>query len=309
MLPMNHILYRLYRLRRLLVLCSLLPVIGLVSGATLSGSDWMVNGMSPFWFLFATAAVLFLILVVYPASWIESLAMSLSMMTVLFIMPFLRTAPGLMMRPDPSDRWFLLVFSMAVLWVALSLALVMVICAFERVGMGQTRVKSVIATDLTPEQALNALVLRPETTLGARSSGPVGQDGFFDVTIRFVMPEPPDFEPVEQEHMYRARIIQTDGNRQVTMCVLECEGRVSTSVIEHKFHGGEGKTICEITEVQDHLTLAGWVGYWLNDFGGDYLVAEMDAYAKRPTLAICRQPQITLLSQLARLVGQDQIAG
>lgn len=300
--------YRLYRLRRLLVAGSLLPLAGLATGAQISGLAGILTGWAPLAVAGLCLAVLTALLLRFPNSMIEGVALSLSLTLTLALVPLI----------DNRDHFADLFLSgggvdaavhMGLAWMLGFFALVPAIGLLDRVRVGQSTVVSTLRHDLAPDAAFDALTLKPDVTSPDRQTGPADAHGFFDVTVWYDGADPETFAPARQSHTYRARIVEAAPLRQVTATVLDHDGRTSTSVNEIRVTPTDDGCLCESREVQDHLTLLSRMNFWLADYGADYLQGALDEAAGRDSPALCRQSQRSALACLAHAMKAQGLAG
>ncbi|WP_095589042.1 hypothetical protein [Actibacterium ureilyticum] len=306
----QEITYRLYRLRRLLVAGSLLPLAGLAIGAQISGLGGILTGWAPLAVAGLGLAVLTALLLRFPNSMIEGVALSLSLTLTLALVPLIDSRahfadlflPGGGGGADAAVH-------MALAWMLGFFALVPAIALLDRVRIGQSTVVSTLRYDLAPDAAFDALTLKPDVTSPDRQTGTPDRDGFFDVTVWYDGADPETFAPARQSHTYRARIVEAAPLRQVTATVLQVQGRTSTSVSEVRVTPSDDGCLCESREVQDHLTLLSRMNFWLADYGADYLQGALDEAAGRESPALCRQSQRTFMGWLASTMKRQGPAG
>lgn len=292
--------YRLFRLRRVLLVGSLLPVAGLAIGAWISQTPWILAGLAPICVAAFSFLLLALMLVRFPNSPIEALALPLGMALTLVFVPLID-------RQDQFTYLFIMVpglwidaaVHMALAWMVLFFALVPALGLLDRLRAGQSTARSSVITDLPPEEAFAALTTQPNSRSDRSRSGPVDENGYFDVTVWYQGSDPETFKPTRQSYDYRMRILESEPLRQVASTVLDCEGVVTTSVCEIRVTPTKNGSLCESREVQDHLSVLARINFWLTDYGADFLQGALDDAAGRDSHALCRQPQRSMLVCLA----------
>lgn len=301
--------YRLHRMRRLLVLGSLLPVLGLLVGAQLSGTAWALTGPAPLGVFGLMTVLLSLLVITFPNSALEANALSLGLALTLCLVPLIDTKEQLVtLFLFVPGLWVYAAVYVLLAWLIASFALVPAIALLDKLPAGQSQVRAVVHDRLDPQTAFAALTLRPNEKTSDRETGTPDKDGFFDVRVFYDGPDPESFVLTRQSYGYRVRIVESGPLRQVTATVLAYNGRTTTSVNEIQVSEMPGGCRCESREVQDHLTVLSRMNFWLTDFSADYLTAALDDAAGRPTRAISRLPQISVLARIAGAMRRDTSA-
>ena len=284
--------YRLYRQRRMLVLVAALPLAGAVAGG------WGLP------LALAVAAAIIVLLVVLPASYIEAMAMSLTTGLMLSLVPLVSWLLGLA-DPIRVERAMPLIITAAgLIWFFLTLVLVQVLALMHFVSAGPRTFRSRATVPLPLEQAIDALVLRPDHRMAKRNCGPEEADGTFRVTLPILTVDPESFERMEVDGGYRARVLERDAGPDrlhvVTECLVGPRDRATSSVTVQDLRRDGSRTLYAWSEAHDTYPLLDTVTFWLRDGSADHLRAEVDGYLGRPSPTVAFGSQIGLIGQIWR---------
>ncbi|MDA8587008.1 hypothetical protein N9L47_12220 [Rhodobacteraceae bacterium] len=276
------LLYRLFRLRRTLVLgifpsLTTVLAIGLYSGETYSH-------------LIALAVLIPVAhVVVYPNNWTETLAVSLILSVCLglatFIPPHLDTGP-LLIRA----------FGLSFLWIVLFFILIVSLGHLESAGPTSDKpVRTSAWSGLPPDVLRKTLTLYPGRKDDNVTCGEADAEGRFPVTIRQVFTPPTysiDLTPeMEEIGMSQDGVIESHGHAVIHSTgpdhheVFHFDAETDeVSVSRYSFHDLEEKgTRVVLEEAGIALSIGNHFGMWLSDFLTDYLTHGIDAAeARRP---------------------------
>ncbi|PIV74016.1 MAG: hypothetical protein COW55_10810 [Rhodobacteraceae bacterium CG17_big_fil_post_rev_8_21_14_2_50_65_11] len=299
----RHILYRLYRLRRLIA-CSVLVVVAgaalsLVVAPEISLFNDPVN--LAYLMLFWTGIVA-VCAVVFPSGWIDTLTASIALALLLIATPYLQlaivgTPPG---GTGLSERMAVMLIFLAWFLVWL-LVMAIFVSLGQAVPMGRRRYRTRITSDLSPDQVRTALCPLPETELAGRVCGPEDSKGFFPV--RFTAPGADrlrltGFDP---KQVHRVRILQEDRLIRQSESITTRDERKTRCEMFERLQPGNGGTLYELVEVHDQFDLLSAVGFWINDFGADHARTYLDAVSGRASCAIFNRARWSPVAALSRL--------
>ncbi|RFU12059.1 hypothetical protein DZD18_13900 [Rhodobacteraceae bacterium W635] len=299
----RHILYRLYRLRRLIA-CSVLVV---VAGAALSwlvapslslfGDPANLLALMLFW-----TAIVALSAVMFPTGWIDTLTASIAFALLLTATPYLQLAIA---GVGPGGTGISQGMAVMLIFLAWFLLWLLVMAVFIAVGTAMTtgrgRHRTVISTDLDPDEVRRALCPLPGTELAGRICGPEDGKGFFPV--RFTMPggdrlRLTGFDP---DQIHWVRILQEDHLTRQSEAITVHDGRKTRCEMFERLQPVDGGTQYELVELHDQFNLLSAIGFWINDFGADHARTYLDAVRGRKSCAIFSRPRWSPVGALSRL--------
>lgn len=296
--------YRLFCHRRTLLVSVALVVAGALASVALMppislfGAPAALAALALVWLVLMAGLVLR-----YPGGWLDALTLSLTAALFLVPTPYLQLLlddSGKGDRHEPIFALLLLFGPLAFIlaWCGVTWA---VTALGTGIHMGERKAAGSGFLPLPPEDARAALALRPDATVGRSVCGSVGWDGYFPVTFTAILPDPETFEPVETEMSYRARVLSSDESAHTLETVAMLDGRETRSIHRERFEPAPGGTVYSFEEQHTHFNLLAALGYWFQDYGADYMRAQIDDALGRETPANCRLPQTTALAALARL--------
>ena len=301
----NQLTYTLWRVRRLWVVSTLVASLGLIPlvwlgfltspGAIAAG----VVGLGVMMLVF---------LLIYPTAWMDAIAVPIASALTLCCLPLCAWLVGV--APDHNSGYAAVVLGIALIffWIFAVLGATVAITALDKFPVGEIMTEANGWFDMPPDEAIRILVLKPETRRPHRQTGSVDADGWFSMRTTYEVPNAETFEMEELEVLIRARELDVPDELDipegaqafVTQEMVDDEGRQTSSVYQQIFAAEAGGTRYRVAEVQNHFTWMSCSGFWLQDFAADHLQAELDLAQGRPTLALCRKPQRTFLTDLAR---------
>ena len=303
---LQHVIYRVFRLRRLIATSVLI----VMAGAALS------LGVSPQISVFADPANLLVLMIcwsaiitgsaiAFPAGWIDALTASIAFALLLVATPYFQIA--LMAAPwtggGISERLAVLLVFLAwfMLWL---LVMAVFIWAGQSLPFGKRRHYTRLTSDLPPDEVRRALCPLPDTTVGGRVCGPEGADGFFKVSYTVADPGQHSFEIVKKVQSYRFRVLQEDRHTRQSEAILTVDGRKTRSEMFERLEPSGKGTVYHLVEMHDHFNLLTAIGFWINDFGADHARAYLDAATGRATTAIFSRPGWSPITAVARALSR-----
>lgn len=301
--------YRLYRLRKLVAIATLIPLPALVlaMSAGLPVFIWMM----PVWYLAVIAHV-----VRFPHAWVDLLALALTLALMLLIAPLGRLLGIGLLAGYP------LAFAAGfVLW--------MYICnriyAFESIAWLQQDTRLRRKSKLPVELLRDALFLRPDAQVGLCQCGPADENGVFEVVSTGAAGLPSlcsidgiteDERGSEIDHdlqngvfRFWATVIRSEPTYQETMFILEPDSEEACveTTIQTLTETASG-TIYQKQESATGMGLVTGFGFWMNDVDADYFTATIDHVTGAPSKAVRAAPHDTLLLLLARRITRKRLA-
>lgn len=312
---MGVLFYRLYRLRRLIVVAMLLPlaVVGLI--ALFKGGAAMA--LIPFAVLVPLAHILR-----YPTSWMETIAVSLTLSCLLALAGFIGPDVGVV---GLAFR----ILGLAALGFILFMVFVNVVSGFT--GLGAERpmtIRTSRRSSLDAATLKERITLYPGRTDDKVICGEAGEDGVFEVTYKHQMPGIAEFVPnfeiemtdeeLAEVGMTRAELdemneSQASGNFDVVFKAIVVTSSADsheviaiqpeteeTTATRYIFEAKKRGTVVTMEERAPPLAGGMRFGFWLQDYMADYLTDEIDRAEGRPQRANRFVEQGQLIVDIAR---------
>lgn len=300
-LSANDILYRLWRLRRLIAVAIVLPLPFLAFAMFLGAAvgTWMI----PIWVVMVLAHA-----VVFPHAWSELIALGLSF-SVAFVFAPLWALLGLGWILGYPAAVVLIFFT----WMALSTRLFQ-LEAFSS-PVATLRFKARVPLDLEATRA--AFFLRPDAVVGHYQCGPADDGGVFEVTpldmptvapmVNESLLEEEDCEVETPEPFsFLAKVTAASDTRQETIIIADFsqdDPEVQSTVQELK--PTRRGTIYEKRETGTGMGLFSALGFWLGDVETDYFVDTVDrATGAKPRSIRSASPETPFTMIARRMVAR-----
>ena len=306
--------YRLYRLRRLILVAALPPALA-------AGAVAAVKGPAALVLLVPAVGVPLAHALRYPNAWTETLAVSLAMSVLL---PLAGTIGGAVGLPGLALR----LAGLGALGVVLFLLASRAVPALLRRG----RARRITAharrrTALPLDAAREAVTLHPGREDGKVSCGQADADGTFPVTIRHRMPALAVGEEAGFDVLLYAQVLESTDTVHEVMSVeagpvaptpgpggpdaqggeradaQDDEPAPEVCFVRHVFTPGARGTLVEVAETGAEMTPFLAFGFWLQDGMADRLTDEIDRAEGRPPRANRFAGQDQLVVDLARGVA------
>ncbi|MEM6636127.1 MAG: hypothetical protein AAF667_09570 [Pseudomonadota bacterium] len=278
-------LYRLFRLRRLIVFSVAIPilVVGLI--AFFKGQAAMA--------LVPLAVVPPLLHALrYPTAWMETVTVSVCMAVLLAFAGTIGADVGLL---GLALRLVGLGILGAVLFIVLSLQIL------NLVSLGVARpftARAVRRSSLTPEALRAAITLYPGREDDKVTCGPAAEDGLFPIRIRHSVPAL-EGDGIEDFDVDIFGIVLSETDETFELMSIP-DGGEDTSLTQYRFTPVKGGTRVELAERGVPMTAGYQLGFWLQDYMADYLTDEIDRAEGRHVRANRFQIQDQLLTDVTR---------
>ena len=288
------LIYRLYRLRRLIFVTVALPV-AVVAGL------WALKGTAALAFLpLAVLGPLFHVLK-YPKAAAESVAVSLTLTLLLALAGTI--------GPDVALAGLALrILGLGVLGVVLFLSLSMGLSAAMFAGPEKEfTARAHRKSRLDPQALKERITLYPGREDDRVVCGPARSDGVFPITMKHSMPDLSE-AGMEEVEVSLFGLILTDLPEQHEVISIPEEGE-ETSTTQYSFIEQRKGTRVEIAERSLPVPLGIRVGYWLEDYMADYLTDEVDRAEGREMRANRFQPHHQLMIDFFRLFPKQDDSG
>lgn len=286
--------YRLMRLWRLIALCVLVPVLMLV---LIQLAYWPFTGQPPAHFVafgVLCAIPVSLHAILFPNATMETLAIALGLTFLVLVEPIV-SGFGLLRLAELLG--FVAIVLFAPSWIERML---------QRTRQINARLKSVIQTDAKPEEAREAIPLRPN------QQGPVYSTGAMDAQGHFPVMPPQESDPFDRlggdtvsappsKPLFWARTTTNTPQQQQTELFDRDEmgELVRIATVTHDFaSSGRLTRIKETEQLPDYpIGMAGVL--WATGQGACQLTLHRDALEGRTTMSLIRAHRHSLRSQIA----------
>ncbi|WP_341366729.1 hypothetical protein [Yoonia sp. BS5-3] len=295
----EQIIYRVTRLRRLVVLAVAMPVCVLLLTALM---DPMM--ISPNRAMIGAIAIALLVVghvSLFPNVTLETLSLSVSLSLLVISVSWIKTLAGMFPAENASAAYAMLV-TFAVLGAgAIMWAVRAVLTALTYAGPAlRLRVGGRMDIACSVGVAHRQFALQPETRRGRILCGPADSDGLFDVAI--VAPQVADPEAPDQPFVARvaARVLHSDENSHQVMLVLGDGSVAATSqTFTQTPHG------CRVTvsEMPGDFTLGMHLMFWLADQQADNMTEIADTILSEPARANGLAHGVSFLSVAAAVLS------
>jgi len=278
------LLYRVFRLRRLILAAALLPAL-VVLALTAAKGPFALVLLAPALGAPALHALRF------PNAWTETLAVSL-------VVSVLLALAGTIGAGLDLGALALRLSGIAALGMALFVVAGPAISALMARGPArQATERARRRTRLSPDEAKARITLRPGREDSRTSCGPADADGVFPVTIRHRVPNPSGGGERAADVLLFAEVIASPEGAHEVMWVEagpadpaaaplaemsgagegeEEETPPAVSVTRHAFRAGRRGTVVEMVETGGALPAGEAFGAWLSDAAADRLTDEID---------------------------------
>lgn len=298
----NVISYRICRLRRLIATCLAILILGFLSGYLLFGPVHLFD--TPFIktsTAVACVAVIFALVLIYPAVWWDTICAALTLGLFLMLLPLLERLP-MMGSAQPTQMTMVwIVFGIAVAGIFIWLGLYMLLPLLVRIPAKNGQMSSQFSVSMDPDHAFELLKIKPDFDDGFHNSGSVQCDGFFPLSHKVNTFDPATFLPTRKVIPLKVRIEEESSNHQVATLLSEVDGEGHVDVWLLEVSRKRGRTICKTTT---RMGAPGWymnIGFWLQDFGSDHEYSRFLTAQGRTSYCIRDYAYRGLFTDIARL--------
>jgi len=271
-------IYRIVRLRRLLVVAAVGPVLAL--GVALLMDPAVLSGQAALLWAVVVAVLLVSHVVMFPNVPLETLSVSLALTTLVLLVPQIRALSGLL-PPQYTDAALALFAALAV-FIAGAMMLISRILFAMLLLVGpavRLRLRAVIAVPCTPDVARTQFSLHPSALRGRVLTGEAGDDGFFDVAVVAPHLSDPEFPAQPMVVRVAAKSLVADPDAHETMLVSQTG---AVTVTTESFTPSPKGCRVEVTEMPGDFTAAMHALFWLTDQQRDNLIEIADRIAGTP---------------------------
>lgn len=299
--------YRLWRLRRLIVVAALPPLILMAVLGALELPHSLFGTAAGQGVMVAWLGLVCLHVLRFPNGWMETLALSLTVCILVLSEPVL---PGLLFGPVLSWGEMALLGAAYLLGgFAILMMMTLVVCGLVGGTTDREVVNVVRRVVPLPRAALfDALALAPDQHTGRKSTGPADEEGFFDVSIRHSCPDRQTFENAPFDVTFRAQVVPSeDGTHQAV--IREGNGQdMLVSVTSLRLTPAARGTLVEIAETCNRYNRMMILGFWMQDMMEDYLTDVVDFLRDRPARSVRAASHDTLMTSVAGWMTRQGLA-
>jgi hypothetical protein len=307
--PTNPTLYRLWRLRRMILFCTLFPIaaVGLLALVT-DGAATLAQPHIAAPVLVLWLGLLIAMLLGFPRGLDEALVHSLTLTVLILISPLFELLVAQADGPLRPPEYAVLAFLVCVAWVLVMAAFALPLEKFIPKGpRPMLRWSARLWVDVPPHDVLQALRPSPNRQTALSRTGPRDADGRIPVWI--LLPPPPPGSQAPADH-------QTDGPHYWTQVLKETSTSFSemavnrtrrTETIHTELFPDNGGTLIVYRSISNTLTLMESVFFWLGDMIADHLQALIDEASNHsPPRALRLLAQDSPVQWLSRTVSSDR---
>lgn len=264
----DQIIYRVIRLRRLIGVSVMVPLIVLLALSwldpqTLSAHDASIAALVIS--LLVTAHAVF-----FPNVTLETLALSLASTLLVVVMPWIKAVS--MWAPQGHETGALVIlmgFAVAATGVVLALFQIILGGLVYAGPMVHKRLMTSVVVPCSPGVAFQQFSLRPQTRRGRVLTGPEDENGFFDVAVAAAQPEGDALDLVRLD----AKVMFSTPERHDVMLLLR---NGSITVTSQSFRQVVGGCEVAISDLPGDFTAGMHLVFWLTDQQADNLTETTD---------------------------------
>ncbi|MEJ8560988.1 hypothetical protein QTO30_06965 [Yoonia sp. GPGPB17] len=298
----EQIVYRVMRLRRLIALAVMVPVVVMLGVALIDPSV-----LSPERATLASVAVALLVVghvVLFPNVTLETISLSLSVTALVVAMPVIKIVAGWAPAEHQSAALVLLVtFSVAATGFLMAvLQIVLNALAYSGPLLG-LRLKTRAELPCSPTVARRQCALQPQTRRGRVLTGDADENGFFNVAVASHHVEDPENPGQPLVVKVDAKVLNTTDVQHDVMIVLP---NGSVTVTSQRFVPTPQGCRVEVTDMPGDFTVGMHALFWLTDQQADNLTEVSDVILGEDARANGLAHGVSLLSVAGALLSPRQ---
>lgn len=288
----EQMMYRVMRLRRLIAVAVALPVLVMLGIAVLDPA-----ALSPERATIASLAVAFLVVghvVLFPNVTLETISLSLGVTALVVVMPVIKIVAGWAPEAHQSAALVLLVtFAVAAMGVLMALLQIALNILAYTGPLIRLRLKTGLDLPCSATVARRQCALQPQTRRGRVLTGPVDDNGFFNVAVASCQAD--DSENPDQPLIVRvdAKVLTETDDRHDVMIVLP---NGSVTVTSQSYSSQENGCRIEVTDMPGDFTAGMHALFWLTDQQADNLTEMSDIILGHDSRANGLAHAVSLLS-------------
>ncbi len=269
----EQVFYRMMRLRRLIAIAVAIPTMMVLAVA------WMdPTVLSAFHATLACLGIASLVVghvVIFPNVTLETFALSLSATLLIVVMPVIKNV-SLWAPAEHATAAFIILMSLAVAAMGVVMALIQILLgALVYTGpVVRKTLKTKMVVPCSPNVAFQQFALRPDSRRGRVLTGPVDDNGFFDVAVAVVATTDDGTQNAMEVVKLDAKILKSTPERHDVMMILRNGSVTVTS--QHFAETDEGCEV-QVCDLPGDFTAGMHVLFWLTDQQTDNLTETADA--------------------------------
>lgn len=289
---MEQIAYRIMRLRRLIAVAVALPMIVLLTVASLDPMSLPAAQAS-----IAAIGIAMVVVghvVLFPNVTLETIALSLSSASLVIAMPLIKSV-SLWAPAEHATAVFILLMALAVAATGVVMALFQILLGglvFAGPALAR-KLETTLVVPCSPSVARQQFALQPDVRRGRILTGPADDKGFFDVAV--AVAGMPGDNGVNLAELVRidAKVLSTTPARHDVMMVLR-NGTV-TVTSQHFRATAQGCEV-KVSDLPGDFTAGMHVLFWLTDQQADNLTETVDMITGQAARANGLAHNLSLLS-------------
>ena len=295
----EQMMYRISRLRRLVVLAAALPVIVLLAASwvdpvALPADRATLAAM-------AVAALVIGHVAIFPNVTLETISLSLSVTFLVISVPWIKAVAAWAPAEHVSAALvILIVFAVALTGVLMAiLQIVLSVLVYAGPAL-RLRLKTTQVVPCSPTVAHRQCAMQPGIRRGRLLTGDVDENGFFDVAVtapHHTNPDQPDQPLVVKVD---AKVLETSPCHHDVMLVLQ---NGSVTVTSQRFEAVKGGCKITVCDLPGDFTLGMHAMFWLTDQQGDNLTEMTDVIVGQDARANGLAHGVSLLSVAGTLLS------
>ncbi|MGJ8588070.1 MAG: hypothetical protein ACSHXW_07935 [Yoonia sp.] len=295
----EQMIYRVMRLRRLIVLAVAIPVLVMLGVALFDPAV-----LTPERATLASLSIAMLVVghvVLFPNVTLETIALSLSVTALIVVMPLIKIVAGWAPAEHQSAALVILVcLAVAAMGVVMALLQILFnLLAYAGPAL-QIRLKTQLELPCSPTVARRQCALSAQTRRGRVLTGPADENGFFDVAVASAHVADPQNPAQPLIVKVDAKVLHTTDARHDVMIVLP-DG--SVTVTSQSFAPAANGCRIEVTDMPGDFTAGMHAMFWLTDQQADNLTEMTDIILGQDARANGLAHNVSLLSVAGTLLS------
>ncbi len=269
----EQVFYRMMRLRRLIAIAVAIPTMMVLAVA------WMdPTVLSAFHATLACLGIASLVVghvVIFPNVTLETFALSLSATLLIVVMPVIKNV-SLWAPAEHATAAFIILMSLAVAAMGVVMALIQILLgALVYTGpVVRKTLKTKMVVPCSPNVAFQQFALRPDSRRGRVLTGPVDDNGFFDVAVAVVATTDDGTQNAMEVVKLDAKILKSTPEHHDVMMILR---NGSVTVTSQQFAETDDGCEVQVCDLPGDFTAGMHVLFWLTDQQTDNLTETADA--------------------------------
>lgn len=268
----EQVFYRVMRLRRLIAIAVAIPTMMVLTVAWMDPT--VLSALHATIACLGIAGLVVGHVVLFPNVTLETFALSLSATLLIVAMPVIKIV-SLWAPVEHATAAFIILMSFAVAAMGVVMALIQILLgALVYAGPDVRKaLKTKVIVPCSPEVAFQQFALRPEARRGRVLTGPVDEDGFFDVAVAVVAMSDDDPQNAMEVVKLDAKILNSTPERHDVMMVLR---NGSVTVTSQNFTATDHGCEVQVCDLPGDFTVGMHVLFWLTDQQADNLTETAD---------------------------------